>query len=76
MAKEIKKKPQFQSHTSSDEKKKALENAIAQIEKTYGAGAVMKLGQTKKLDIGVIPTGSMTFRHGFRYRRNPKRQNS
>lgn len=60
MAKEIKKKPQFQSHTSSDEKKKALENAIAQIEKTYGAGAVMKLGQTKKLDIGVIPTGSMT----------------
>ena len=47
MAKEIKKKPQFQSHTSSDEKKKALENAIAQIEKTYGAGAVMKLGQTK-----------------------------
>lgn len=45
---------------TGEEKKKALETAIAQIEKIYGAGAVMKLGQAKALDIAAIPTGSMT----------------
>lgn len=55
---ETKKKPV--TSVSGDEKKKALETAIAQIEKTYGAGAVMKLGQNKALNIDAIPTGSMT----------------
>lgn len=59
MAKEIKKKT-LQAPVSNDEKQKALEMAIAQIEKTYGAGAVMRLGQTKSLDVEAIPTGSMT----------------
>ncbi|MCD7800907.1 MAG: recombinase RecA [Ruminococcus sp.] len=45
---------------SAEEKKKALEFAIAQIEKTYGAGSVMRLGQTERLNIDAIPTGSMT----------------
>lgn len=58
MAKEIKKKT-LQTPVGSDEKQKALEMAIAQIEKTYGAGAVMKLGQTTSLDVEAIPTGSM-----------------
>ncbi|HBZ64346.1 MAG TPA: recombinase RecA [Lachnospiraceae bacterium] len=59
-AKEIKKKQSFQAPASSDEKKKALEMAIAHIEKTYGKGAVMKLGQTDNLNVEHIPTGSMT----------------
>ena len=59
MAKEIKRKT-LQSPGGNDEKQKALEMAIAQIEKTYGAGAVMRLGQTKSLDVEAIPTGSMT----------------
>lgn len=59
-AKEIKKKQSFQAPVSSDEKKKALEMAIAHIEKTYGKGAVMKLGQTDNLNVEHIPTGSMT----------------
>jgi recombination protein RecA len=59
MAKEIKKKT-LQAPVGNDEKQKALEMAIAQIEKTYGAGAVMRLGQTKALDVEAIPTGSMT----------------
>ena len=59
MAKEINKKT-LQSPVGNDEKQKALEMAIAQIEKTYGAGAVMRLGQTKSLDVEAIPTGSMT----------------
>jgi len=45
---------------SAEEKKKALEFAIAQIEKTYGAGSVMRLGQTERLNVESIPTGSMT----------------
>ncbi|MCD8345880.1 MAG: recombinase RecA [Oscillospiraceae bacterium] len=45
---------------NQEEKKKALETAIAQIEKTYGAGAVMRLGQNSTLNVEAIPTGSMT----------------
>lgn len=46
--------------TDKDEKKKALETAIAAIEKQFGKGAIMKLGENKKMDIEAIPTGSMT----------------
>ncbi|MBQ3518603.1 MAG: recombinase RecA [Clostridia bacterium] len=42
------------------DKKKALETAIAQIEKQYGKGAVMRLGQTNALQIEAISTGSIT----------------
>ncbi len=42
------------------EKAKALETAIAQIEKQFGKGAVMKLGQTTALNVEAIPTGSLS----------------
>lgn len=42
-----------------DEKKKALETAIAQIEKQYGIGAIMRLGQTTGYKVDAIPTGSI-----------------
>lgn len=45
---------------NNEEKKKALQTAIEQIEKHYGAGAVMKLGQHSTLNVEAIPTGSMT----------------
>ncbi len=45
---------------NEEEKKKALETAIAQIEKKYGAGAVMKMGQKSVLNVATVPTGSMT----------------
>ncbi len=45
---------------TKEEKKKALDTAIAQLEKTYGAGAVMRLGQSSTLNVESIPTGSMT----------------
>ncbi len=41
------------------EKQKALQTAIAQIEKQFGQGAVMKLGQTSTLNVESIPTGSI-----------------
>lgn len=46
--------------TDAEEKKKALETALAYIEKQFGKGAIMKLGEAKAMDIEAIPTGSMT----------------
>ena len=40
-------------------KMRALQTAIDQIEKAYGAGSIMKLGQTTTLNVDVIPTGSL-----------------
>ncbi|MBO5488771.1 MAG: recombinase RecA [Eubacterium sp.] len=39
---------------------KALESAIAQIEKQYGQGSIMKLGDTKKMQVEAVPTGSLS----------------
>ena len=41
------------------DKKKALETAIAAIEKQYGKGAVMRLGQESTLNVDAISTGSL-----------------
>ncbi|MBQ8395373.1 MAG: recombinase RecA [Oscillospiraceae bacterium] len=60
MKKPAEKKAAPVSTQSKEEKRKALETAIAQLEKTYGAGAVMRLGQTSTLNVEAIPTGSMT----------------
>jgi recombination protein RecA len=43
----------------SDEKQRALNLALAQIEKQYGKGAIMRLGESQALDIPVIPSGSL-----------------
>lgn len=43
-----------------EDKKKAIDTAIAQLEKTYGFGAVMRLGAAKAYNVDFIPTGSMT----------------
>lgn len=43
-----------------DKKEKALADAIQQIEKQFGKGSVMKLGDRVAVDIDVIPTGSLT----------------
>lgn len=42
------------------EKKKALEMAMSQIEKQFGKGSVMKLGEFKAMEIEAIPTGSLS----------------
>ena len=43
----------------SDEKQRALGLALGQIEKQYGKGAIMRLGESQIADIPVIPTGSL-----------------
>lgn len=41
------------------EKKKAIEMAMGQIEKQFGKGAIMKLGENTHLNVEVVPTGAL-----------------
>jgi recombination protein RecA len=50
-------KEQTKDKNVSDNKKKALELALSQIEKQFGKGAIMRLGEGVRLDIDVIPSG-------------------
>ena len=45
---------------AKDEKMKALDAALSQIEKQYGKGSVMKLGDTGHMQVETIPTGSLS----------------
>ena len=42
------------------EKKKALEVAMGQIEKQFGKGSIMKLGEFKAMEVEAIPTGALS----------------
>lgn len=44
----------------NNDKKKALDVALSQIEKEFGKGAVMKLGDSVAMNVDVIPTGSLS----------------
>lgn len=57
---DIKKKNQFVMPATAEEKKKALESAIAHITKTYGSGSIMRLGENNCMSVESIPTGSMS----------------
>ncbi len=52
-------KPQVEQVVDASEKKKALDSAIQQIEKQFGKGAVMKLGQATAMQVDTISTGSL-----------------
>ena len=62
MAKNKTSKPQVQSISSDDQdaRKKALEAAMSQIEKQFGKGSVMRLGDQQATDIEVVPTGAIS----------------
>ena len=45
---------------ANSEKSAALESALKQIEKQYGAGAIMRLGENKVMKVDAISTGSLT----------------
>ena len=53
------KKNSYETPTPATDKKKALQTALAQIEKDFGKGAVMRLGDRSELSIDAIPTGSL-----------------
>ena len=54
------KKPAFEAAAPAVDKKKALETALLQIEKTFGKGTVMRLGDKAEMNVDAIPTGSLT----------------
>ena len=54
-----KKKPMITQPGQAADKKKALDTALAQIEKDYGKGAVMRLGENTHVVVEAIPTGSL-----------------
>ena len=61
MAKEEKIKEEKTNGAIDENKKKALESALAQIEKNYGKGSVMKLGdKSAHMNIETVPTGSLS----------------
>ena len=54
------KKPSVESAAPASDKKKALETAMAQIERTYGKGSIMRLGENLDIEVDSIPTGSLS----------------
>ena len=56
MAKE---KSALPSAAPADDKKRAIEAAMGQIEKMYGKGSIMRLGDQANLAVDVVPTGSL-----------------
>ena len=54
------KKPPLESAAPASDKKKALETAVAQIERNYGKGAIMRLGENTQTVVDAIPTGSLS----------------
>ncbi len=62
---EEKNQPQEVRPGISAEKLKALQVAMDKIDKTYGRGSIMKLGDDHIENIGVIPTGSIGLNHAL-----------
>ncbi|NLV49226.1 MAG: recombinase RecA [Clostridiales bacterium] len=56
---EKKKKTVDQAGPAQD-RKKALETAMAQIERNYGKGSIMRLGEAANINVESIPTGSLS----------------
>ena len=54
------KKPAYEAAAPAADKKKALETALSQIEKNFGKGTIMRLGDKADMNVDVIPTGSLT----------------
>ena len=44
---------------TSMDKRKALDAALSQIERSFGKGSIMRLGQGKVVEIETVPTGSL-----------------
>jgi len=53
------KKPAVESATPASDKKRAIETCMAQIERTYGKGSIMRLGENTDIVVESIPTGSL-----------------
>lgn len=59
MAKTTSKNPQVGKITDEEERKKALSNTLGAIEKQFGKGAIMKLGEKTAMNVQTIPSGCL-----------------
>ena len=53
------KKTAYEAPAPASDRKKALQTALSQIEKSFGKGAVMRLGDRPEMNVDAIPTGSL-----------------
>ncbi len=53
------KKTSYEAPTPATDKKKALQTALSQIEKSFGKGTVMRLGDRPDMNVDAVPTGSL-----------------
>ena len=53
------KKTAYEAPSPASDKKKALQTALAQIDKNFGKGTVMRLGDKPEMNVEAIPTGSL-----------------
>ena len=53
------KKTVYEAPAPASDKKKALQTALAQIDKNFGKGTVMRLGDRPEMNVEAIPTGSL-----------------
>ena len=53
------KKTVYEAPTPAADKKKALQTALSQIDKSFGKGTVMRLGDRPEMNVEAIPTGSL-----------------
>ena len=53
------KKTAYEAPAPAEDKKKALQTALAQIDKNFGKGTVMRLGDRPEMNVEAIPTGSL-----------------
>ena len=60
MAEKKKSAPVSTGPVKPEDKKKALETALAQIEKNFGKGAIMRLGDDSPVNVEAISTGSLS----------------
>lgn len=49
-----------ENQSKNPERSSALESTVKEIKSRFGEGAIMKLGEAKKVDVDVIPTGSLS----------------
>ena len=54
-----------QSEKVNAEKLKALQATLDKIEKDFGKGTIMKLGDQPKFDVSIIPSGSISLDHAL-----------
>ena len=53
------KKSMYEAPAPATDRKKALQTALAQLEKSYRKGTVMRLGDRPDMNVEAVPTGSL-----------------